>query len=135
MGSNNVALGFQAGSAVSTASNVICIGANIAGDNVNNSCYINRIFGEPSSGGVGVFVNALGKLGTSPSARRFKEAIQPMDKASEVILALKPVTFHYKSDTANRPQFGLVAEDLAEVNSDLVVRDKNGESTPFATTR
>ena len=50
-----------------------------------------------------------------------------MDKASELILALKPVTFHYKSDTANRPQFGLVAEDVAEVNSDLVVRDKNGE--------
>ena len=50
-----------------------------------------------------------------------------MDKASEVILALKPVTFHYKRDTANRPRFGLVAEDVAEVNSDLVVRDKNGE--------
>ena len=93
---------------------------------MNSSCYINRI-GEASSGGVGVFVNALGKLGTSPSARRFKEAIQPMDKASEAILALKPVTFHYKSDTVNRPQFGLVAEDVAEVNSNLVVRDKNGE--------
>ena len=94
---------------------------------MNNGCYINRIFGEPSSGGVGVFVNALGKLGTSPSARRFKEAIQPMDKASEVILALKPVTFHYKSDKTNTPQFGLIAEEVADLDPDLVVRDDNGE--------
>ena len=50
-----------------------------------------------------------------------------MDKASEAILALKPVTFHYKSDNANRPEFGLVAEEVAEVNRDLVVRDENGE--------
>ena len=94
---------------------------------MNNGCYINRIFGEPSSGGVGVFVNALGKLGTSPSARRFKEAIQPMDKASEVILALKPVTFHYRSDKTDTPQSGLIAEEVADVDPDLVVRDDNGE--------
>ena len=50
-----------------------------------------------------------------------------MDKASEAILALKPVTFHYKSDTTDTPQFGLIAEEVAEVNPDLVVRDKNGE--------
>src|SRR5206468_4395710 len=69
----------------------------------------------------------LGKLGTSTSARRFKEAIQPMDKASEVILALKPVTFHYRSDKTNTPQFGLIAEEVADVDPDLVVRDDNGE--------
>ncbi len=50
-----------------------------------------------------------------------------MDKASEAILALQPVTFHYKSDTRNTPQFGLIAEEMAEVNPDLVVRDKNGD--------
>ncbi len=50
-----------------------------------------------------------------------------MDKASEAILALKPVTFHYKSDNTNRPEFGLIAEEVAEVNPDLVVRDENGE--------
>ena len=50
-----------------------------------------------------------------------------MDKASEAILALKPVTFHYKSDASGTPQFGLIAEEVAEVNPDLVVRDKNGE--------
>ncbi|HYY35266.1 MAG TPA: tail fiber domain-containing protein, partial [Candidatus Binatia bacterium] len=53
--------------------------------------------------------------------------IKPMDKASEAILALKPVTFHYKTDNTDTPQFGLIAEDVAEVNPDLVVRDKNGE--------
>jgi hypothetical protein len=50
-----------------------------------------------------------------------------MDQASEVILALKPVTFYYKSDAKNTPCFGLIAEDVAEVNPNLVVRDKNGE--------
>ena len=50
-----------------------------------------------------------------------------MDKASEVILALKPVTFHYKSDSTGTPQFGLIAEEVAQVNPDLVVRDENGE--------
>ena len=50
-----------------------------------------------------------------------------MDKASEAILALKPVTFHYKTDTTNMPQFGLIAEQVAEVNPDLVVRDQKGE--------
>ena len=50
-----------------------------------------------------------------------------MDKASEAILALKPVTFHYKTDSKGVPQFGLIAEEVAEVNRDLVVRDKEGE--------
>jgi hypothetical protein len=53
--------------------------------------------------------------------------IEPMQQASEAILALKPVTFHYKSDAMNTPQFGLIAEEVAEVNPDLVVRDENGE--------
>jgi hypothetical protein len=53
--------------------------------------------------------------------------IEPMQQASEAILALKPVTFHYKSDAMNTPQFGLIAEEVAEVNPDSVVRDENGE--------
>src|SRR4030095_5712756 len=66
-----------------------------------------------------------GRLGTTTSSGRFKEAIQPMDKASEAILALKPVTFRYKHefDPDGIPQFGLVAEQVEKVNSDLVVRD------------
>jgi len=61
------------------------------------------------------------------SSRRFKHNINRMDKSSEAILALKPVTFRYKNDSKGTPQFGLIAEEVAEVNPDLVVHDKNGE--------
>jgi hypothetical protein len=120
------ALGFEAGSSVTTANNVIAIGTT--GANVDHSCYIGHIFGAGVSGGsVAVFVDSDGKLGTNVSARRFEQDIEPMEKASEVILALNPVTFYYRSDKTNTAQFGLIAEEVAEVNPDLVVRDKNGE--------
>jgi hypothetical protein len=81
--------------------------------------------------GVGVIVNSSGQLGTVLSSERFKEAIKPMDKASEAILALKPVTFRYKQelDPDGIPQFGLVAEQVERVNPDLVVRDEYGKVT------
>jgi hypothetical protein len=127
-GSNNIAVGDSAGENVTTADNVICIGANVAGANVSNSCYIGSIFGETSSGGAAVLINFDGKLGTVVSSRRFKEEIKAMDKASEALFALKPVTFRYKRDVdeAGVQQFGLVAEDVEKVNPDLVVRDKEG---------
>ena len=126
-GEFNVFIGSEAGSGVTTASNVICIGA--AGNNVSGSCFIDHIFNGTSSGGVGVFVNSNGRLGTSTSSRRFKEDIKPMGKASEAILQLKPVTFHYKRelDADRIPQFGLVAEEVEKVNPDLIVRDKDGK--------
>jgi uncharacterized coiled-coil protein SlyX len=76
-----------------------------------------------------VFVNSDGKLGTTNSSRRFKDDIKPMDKASNVILALNPVTFHYKKefDPKGIPQFGLVAEDVEKIDPDLVIRDKDGK--------
>jgi hypothetical protein len=74
-----------------------------------------------------VLIDSVGQLGTASSSRRFKHDVKPMDRASDGILALKPVTFHYESDNTNRPEFGLIAEEVAEVNLDLVVRDKNGE--------
>jgi hypothetical protein len=76
-----------------------------------------------------VIIDANGYLGTTTSSARFKEAIKPMDKASEVILALKPVTFRYKQeiDPEGIPQFGLVAEEVEKVNPDLVARDAKGE--------
>jgi hypothetical protein len=128
-GSNNTSLGDRAGGSVTTASNVICIGASVFGEDVSDSCYIGSIFGQVSSGGAGVFINSAGKLGTATSSRRFKDGIKPMDKASEVILALKPVTFRYKKgiDPQGSPQFGLVAEEVEAVNPDLVVRDKQGK--------
>jgi trimeric autotransporter adhesin len=76
-----------------------------------------------------VYVNSGGQLGTQPppSSRRFKQQIAPMDSASETTLELKTVTFHYESDATNTTQFGLIAEEVADVNSDLVVRDKEGK--------
>jgi uncharacterized coiled-coil protein SlyX len=124
-GSNNTALGIFSGSGVTTANGVIAIGSS--GANVSNSCFIGNIFGTTVSGGTAVFINSFGQLGTVSSSRRFKNDIKPMDNASEAILALKPVTFHYKRDTKDTTQFGLIAEDVAELSPDLVVRDEKGE--------
>jgi hypothetical protein len=79
--------------------------------------------------GVGIIVGADGHLGTVVSSERYKEAIKPMDKASEAILALQLVTFRYKHelDPAGIPQFGLVAEEVEKVNPHLVARDEEGK--------
>jgi hypothetical protein len=75
-----------------------------------------------------VLIDSAGKLGTTNgSSRRFKTQIKPIDKASEAILALKPVTFCYTGDNTSTLQFGLIAEDVVEVNPELTVRDKTGE--------
>jgi len=126
-GSNNTALGFQAGGNVTTANNVIAIGTD--GANVSDSCFIGRIRGVTTANAdaIPVLIDSAGQLGTMSSSRRFKKQIKPMDQASEFIHALKPVTFHYKNDATGTPQFGLIAEEVAEVNPDLVVRDENGE--------
>ena len=126
-GHDNIALGITAGSSVTTASNVIVIGA--PGANVSNTCFIANIRGRTTvnNNAIPVLIDGAGQLGTTSSSRRFKRKITPMEKASEAILALKPVTFHYKSDYTNRPEFGLIAEEVAEVNPDLVVRDEHGE--------
>jgi hypothetical protein len=128
-GNSNTALGVNAGSGVTTASNVICIGADVAGTNVDDSCFIGNIRDAlVAPDAAPVLIDSAGKLGTiNGTSLRFKNEIQPMDKASESILALKPVTFHYETDNTNTTQFGLIAEDVARVNPDLVVRDKNGE--------
>ena len=124
-GSNNIAVGVTAGTGVSTANNVICIG--IAGANVSDSFYVANVFEtsiDPDN--LPVHIDFTGRLGTQSSSQRFKDDIIPMDKASEVILSLRPVTFHYKNDVKARAQFGLVAEEVEKVNPDLVVRDNEG---------
>jgi hypothetical protein len=94
-----------------------------------NGTFIAGIRGATVPGGVGVIVGSDGHLGTVTSSARFKEGIKPMDKASEAILALKPVTFRYKKelDPDGIPQFGLVAEQVEKVNPDLVARDEDGK--------
>jgi len=127
-GSGNIALGADAGSAITANNDVICIGAP-GPASVSDACFIGHIFGTTSSGGTAVFINSDGRLGTQVSSRRFKEEIKPMERVSEALFALKPVTFRYKKelDSARTPQFGLVAEEVEKVDPDLVVRDKEGK--------
>ena len=126
-GSNNVVLGNGSGGGITTVNGVICIGS--AGANVASSCFIAQIRGKTThnANAIPVVIDSADQLGTLSSSRRFKKEITPMDKASEAVLGLNPVTFHYKSDDTNTPCFGLIAEEVAQVNPDLVVRDDNGE--------
>ena len=128
-GSNNIGLGNDAGIRITTASNVICIGNILPGANVSNTCFIGNIREVTTqyTDAIPVLIDPNNQLGTASSSRRFKKEIQPMDEVSEAILSLKPVTFHYKSDSKGTPQFGLIAEEVAKVNPNLVVRDRNGE--------
>jgi hypothetical protein len=140
-GSNNIGIGSNAGAHLTTGSNNIDIGnVGVAGDaakirigkqGTQTATYVAGIYGKTVASGtkVGVMIDSTGKLGTVISSARFKEAIKPMDKASEAILAMKPVTFRYKHDLDpdGIPQFGLVAEQVEKVNPDLVVRDEDGK--------
>jgi hypothetical protein len=128
-GNSNTALGDGAGDALTTGFGNVCIGLGVSGvADESNHTRIRNISGTNVAGGVNVVVEPGGNLlGILASSRRFKKEIKPMDQTSESILALKPVTFHYKNDQKRIPQFGLIAEDVAEVNPDLVARDKNGE--------
>src|SRR5436309_3241088 len=139
-GGGNIAIGVGAGTNLTAGNNNIYVGnvgapggesntTRIGIAKTTQNTFIDGIHGatiDPATA-LAVGVDASGKLGTTVSSRRFKHDIKPMDKASEAILALKPVTFRYKSDAKDTPQFGLIAEEVAQVNPDLAVHDKNGE--------
>ena len=141
-GSFNTVIGWHAGAATGVdGHDDIYIGATAGPTAAENStirvgdpgfvsaAYVAGIFGQTATGGLPVVVNATGKLGTLVSSARFKDDIKPMDKASESIFALNPVTFRYKKaiDANSTPQFGLVAEQVAKVNPDLVINDNDGK--------
>src|SRR5438132_6642365 len=138
-GNYNIAVGFFAGGNLTTGNNNIDIGnPGFGGDSrkirigtkgTHNGTYIAGIFGATIADGVTVVTDNNGHLGTIVSSERFKDEIKPMDTASEAILALRPVTFHYKKelDPDGIRQFGLVAEDVEKVNPDLVARDADGK--------
>jgi trimeric autotransporter adhesin len=129
-GSDNVGLGFNAGNSLTTGSGNVCIGSGVLGvANESNTTRIRNVYASAASGRA-VYVNADNKIGTLVSSRRFKEQIEPMDKASEAILALKPVTFHYKKEieSGGSVMFGLIAEDVEKVDPDLVTRNEKGEA-------
>ena len=135
-GNFNIALGNSAGASLTTGDSNIDIGnVGFPGEShtiriggPQTKTFIAGIRGVTIGGtAIPVLIDGNGQLGTMSSSRRYKKEIQPMDKGSEAILGLKPVTFHYKSDNTNRPEFGLIAEEVAAVNPDLVVHDNNGE--------
>jgi hypothetical protein len=138
-GDSNTAIGILAGSALTTGhDNLDIASSGVAGESstvrignsfVHSRTFIGAVRGVTTGNNntVPVIIDSAGQLGTISSSARFKKDVKAMAKASEAILALKPVTFHYKSDKTNRPEFGLIAEEVAEVNPDLVVRDENGQ--------
>jgi len=137
-GSNNIGLGSNAGSNLTSGSNNIDIGASgpaaegntirIGKQGTQKNTFVAGIFGTAVTGSQ-VIVNSGGKLGVAVSSARYKEAVKPMNKASEAILALKPVSFRYKEeiDPDATPQFGLIAEEVEKVNPDLVGYDESGK--------
>ncbi len=135
-GSGNIALGYRAGFDLTAGNSNIYIGSSGVPAEENTirigsdqtTTFIKGISATPLVGAVLPVVAATsGQLGVAPSSRRFKKEIKLMESASEAILALKPVTFHYENDSTGTSQFGLIAEEVAEVNPDLVVRDEKGE--------
>jgi hypothetical protein len=140
-GSENVAVGDSAGLNQTTGSNnvyiadfgiegesdVIAIGTGGIGP--HTATFIDGIFGVTTGSATTapVIVDEFGQLGTVVSSERFKKNIATMEKASEAILSLRPVTFHYKTDAKGTPQFGLIAEEVAKVNPSLVLLDKGGK--------
>jgi len=141
-GSLNTALGLSAGQALQGGeSNNIDIGANVDGVTGESNTirigntditdtFISGISGTTVASGAAVLVDSNGHLGTMTSSKRFKEEIRPMNKTSEAIFSLEPVTFRYKKeiDPKGTSQFGLVAEDVEKLNPDLVVRDMEGKA-------
>ena len=141
-GIGNIGLGYRSGFNLATGSYNIAIGnQGIATENgairigtsgLQKTAYIAGINGVTSVGGVAVYINASGQLGTVTSSRRFKNEIKTMGNVSDKLLKLRPVTFRYKSSDSKggHPlQYGLIAEEVAKVFPDLVQYDKQGK--PF----
>jgi len=127
--SDNIGLGYNAGSSLTTGSGNVDIGAGVLGvAGESNTTRLKNVYASVASGRA-VYVDADNKIGTLVSSRRFKEEIKLMDKASETILALKPVTFRYKKEIEPNGaiMFGLIAEEVEKVAPDLVTRNDKGE--------
>jgi len=137
-GNKNIFIGNGAGINITAGDESICIGnPGVAGESETirlgshqTRTFITGIHGVTTGSGdaVPVVIDSAGQLGTTSSSKRFKKEIKAMDKASQAILQLKPVTFEYKNDSKGTPQFGLIAEDVAKVNPNLVVPDDKGEA-------
>ena len=135
-GSNNVAVGCLAGYNLTSGDSNIYIGhPGVASEsdairvgNLQIATYLAGVYGQTSGSGLAVYVNSSGKLGTTSSSRRFKDQIADMDVESDVLLKLRPVSFYYRPelDETHTRQYGLVAEEVAEIAPELVAYDKDG---------
>ena len=128
-GSSNTAIGDRAGYALTTGSFNVCIGASAPGvAGVSNTTWISNVYSSVATTRQ-VCVNSDNKIGTLSSSRRYKEGTKPMNNTSEALFALKPVTFRYKKqiDPMQALSFGLIAEEVAEINPELITRDKDGK--------
>lgn len=140
-GNNNIALGVQAGYNITGSQNIDIGSGGVAGESNairigtpgnQTAAYIAGVDGVTSSGGVAVYINANGQLGTVTSSRRFKYDINDLGDGSDKLMKLRPVMFRYKQaapDGSHPLQYGLIAEEVAEVSPDLVQYDKEGK--PF----
>ena len=132
-GNYNTAIGFGAGQNLATGTGNVYIGPDMWGvSNEANHTYIRNINTTNVSGGSTDYVTVditTGLLGHLTSSRRYKDEIKPMEKSSEALYRLKPVSYHYKKeiDPSQSPAFGLIAEDVAEVSPNLVARNSQGQ--------
>lgn len=138
-GTGNIALGYFAGSLISTGSNNIDIGNSAPGNesdtirigNTQTAAYLAGVSGVTVASGVQVYIDSNGQLGTLTSSVRYKEDVADMAGASRLLMQLRPVTFRYKApydDGAHRLQYGLIAEEVAKVDPELVQFDGKGQA-------
>ena len=140
-GSDNTCFGANAGSSLTTGNGNVCIGSGVGGiAGGTDHTYIRNVWFESQPYTIGtndiVTVNADGRLGyaqnvafTSPSSRRYKHDVQPMDNTSEVLFRLKPVIFRYNKDLdrTEAQRWGLIAEEVEKLNPDLISRNRQGQ--------
>jgi hypothetical protein len=126
-GNSNIAIGYGAGANVATADNVTCIAAE--GEDVSNTTWVGNIYGviPQSPAPAPVLVSADNQLVTAVSSQRFVENVTPVVEGAETLLLLQPVNFRYIGVPAIIPEYGLIAEDVAKVDSNLVLYDNNGQ--------
>ena len=132
-GLNNIAIGSNAGNVVTGSNNIDIGNEGITGDGgtirigaTQSAAYIAGIYDNTSVSGLAVIIDSNGQLGTVSSSERFKTDIEPMGSNTEKLKELRPVTFHYKADTQGTLRYGLIAEEVAQVYPELVVRNQNG---------
>jgi hypothetical protein len=129
LGNDNTAIGSGGGGLISGSGNVY-IGPDTTAyaDDESDTTRISNIYSSVATTRA-VYIDGDNKIGTLSSSRRYKDEIKPMDAASETLFALRPVSFRYKKevDRSRALSFGLIAEEVAEVDPDLITRDKEGQ--------